>query len=624
MGALGAFDVVTLVCYFVALGSIGLSVTRKQAKARQTGEGYFLAERSVGWWAVSASLFASNIGAEHFVGLTGLAAYSGIAVGFYEWGAVLCLLVLGYLFLPVYVNSNVPTMPKWLEVRYSPFCAQTLVWISLVLYILTKIAATLLAGELLLTELFPGMPTWLAVLLLIVGTAVYTMTGGLAAVIYTEALQTVILLGGGAFLSYVAASKVGGYRSFFSQVDVDPELPPHYFNLFRPVSDPDFPWTGLWSGYFVTSLWYWCNDQVIVQRAIAAKTVQHGRAGCVGACGLKLLPGFLMVIPGMIARDLMTDQGVLDKDSSRSEYDRAFTWLVLKCLPINSRGLLLAAMVSALMSSLASVFNSCSTIFTFDIYKKYKSNATEKELVWMGRLVVVAVACLSAAWLPVIPLLGDQLFLWIQKPPSYFAPPIFSLYLWGCLVKALNAKGAVSSLVVGLCFGIVRFLLEILTETGILQGEKKSLFLSMNFLHFSFLNFVLSSAVLLAVSYAFPEANESGRDIDQFMFRLDLYKSLRLRAVYEFEPSFELVRLNNTKDSSAGVPLPGDEKKNENQRGDYSTPGEQETGLVENSAEVSEGAVDRKIRSSNLWSIVIHASTLIVLVLFFAIIIYFK
>jgi len=527
---LGPIDALTIAVYFAAIGSIGIVVSVRQAKAQRAAdgrnsEGYFLAERSVAWWAVAASLFASNIGAEHFVGLAGLAAYSGVAVGFYEWGAIVCMLVLGYLFLPVYFNSKVQTMPKWLEFRYNTFCGTFLVALSLVLYILTKIAATLFAGELMLTEI-SHVNKWVAIVLLIMGTALYTVTGGLAAVIYTETLQTLVLFAGGFALLIAALVKVGGFPSL---MQTEYESQPHYFQIFRPVT-ADFPWTGLLTGYYTTSLWYWCTDQVIVQRAIAAKNVQHGRAGCVGGSFLKLLPGFLMVVPGMIARKLMNEQGVLTDESPRSEYDRAFTWLVLECMPINSRGIIVAAMVSALMSSLASVFNSCATIFTYDIYKKYKPYAAETELVWVGRAVVVAVAALSCAWLPVIPLLGDQLFLWIQKPPSYIAPPVLALYMWGCLFEWVNAKGASACLILGVAVGTLRFLLEVGQAVMHMNGSDVPIltsFVSLNFLHFSAINFVLSSAVLFLVSIIFP-AKERG-DISHMLWKGNLYDSLLVR-----------------------------------------------------------------------------------------------
>ena len=622
---LGPVDVFTLVCYFALLAIIGLVVARRTAKeGPQSGEGYFLAERSVRWWAVGASLFASNIGAEHFVGLSGLAAFSGLAVGFYEWGAVVCLLVLGYYFLPVYFNARIETMPKWLEERYNGFCGTVLVGISLALYVLTKIAATLFAGELILTEI-SNLNSWVAVLLLIAGTAAYTVTGGLAAVIYTEALQTLILFAGGFVLLGSALHKIGGFQNFggFKYEDQ-----PHYYEIFRPASDPEFPWTGFLTGYYSTSLWYWCTDQVIVQRVIAAKTVQHGRAGCVAAGFLKLLPGFIMVIPGIIARQLMTEEGLIGKDSPRSEYDRAFTWLVLNCMPTNSRGILIAAMIAALMSSLASVFNSCATIFTFDVYKKYKTQVpTEKELVWVGRITVVVVALMSCAWLPIIPLLGNQLFLWVQKPPSYMAPPILCLFFWGSMLKWVNSKGAMCTLAIGITFGMSRLILEMAsTLSDRLKPDDIPLlssFVEMNFLHFSFLNFILSSSILLLVSSAYPE-RASKKDISHLLWKLDLYTTLRkTEACKEVDPritegdEMEMVKLNTKEDS-----LDPRFANEEDDQGMVTLSLDVDVDKEEK-PELSQ-EVQRALKRSNLASLAIHSASIILVVALACVLVAFK
>ena len=321
---LGAGDWLTISAYFCLLLGVVVYASRRQKRGGGTGSAaadYFLADNDVKWWAVAASLFASNIGAEHFVGLAGLAAYSGMAVSFYEFGATVCLLILGYLFLPVFFKCNVATMPSWLEDRFSPFCGTALVVISLALYVLTKISATLYAGELLLQEVMK-VEGWASVGVLIVGTAAYTVAGGLGAVIYTETLQTVVLFVGGLLLLGFSLAEVGGFEIFMKQSYPDK---PYYFEILRPYDDPEFPWTGFFSGYFVTSIWYWCNDQVIVQRALAARTVQHGRAGCVGASYLKLLPGFLMCIPGMIAFSLMVEVSIQAASQSNRLFFDSFS-----------------------------------------------------------------------------------------------------------------------------------------------------------------------------------------------------------------------------------------------------------------------------------------------------------
>eukprot|EP00898_Chlorokybus_atmophyticus_P008787 jgi/Chlat1/890/Chrsp107S01346 len=480
-------DILTLVVYFAVLAGLSFAISKRQVTQqaeRSDGDAYFLAERSVPWWAVAASLFASNIGAEHFVGLAGTAAHSGIAVGWYEWGAMPCLLALGYFFLPVYMTAVVTTMPDWVERRYNGYCRTFLVVLSLILYVFTKISATLYAGQILISAL-TDINGLLATLLLILATAVYTVLGGLAAVIYTEALQTVVLVAGGLAMLGVGLSAVDGLSGLKARLS---HLDPAYFQLLRSAKDPQFPWTGFVFGYYT----------VIVQRALAAKNIEHGRGGCVGGAMLKLLPGFIMVLPGMIARSLMEERGVVTMSSARPEFDKAFPWMVMNVMPPNSRGLLVAAMISALMSSLASRYT------------------TERELVWMGRLTVVVVAMLSILWLPFIPLLGDQLFLYIQKPPAFVAPPIFALFLWGMLWKRVNAVAGSIGLTCGVAAGLARFVLEIINELRTTSGRTDLILpglASINFLHFASINFAFTSTIILAISFVFPRPEaEQARD----------------------------------------------------------------------------------------------------------------
>jgi solute:Na+ symporter, SSS family len=275
-------------------------------------ERYFLAGRSMPWFVVGCSLFASNIGSEHFVGLAGTAAASGIAVGFFEWGSLPPLLLLGWVFLPVYLASRLVTVPEYLERRYCARCRAAVVWVSLVLYVLTKIAATLYAGQLVISAVVPSVNGWAAVCVLIGATALYTSVGGLKAVVYTEVLQTLVLVGGGGALLGVALHEVGGLHALREAWAAPPIASPLAFTLLRPASDADFPWPGFALGYFVISCWYWACDQVIVQRALSARGVAAGRAGCLLAAALKLLPPFIMVLPGMCARVLMQRAGTFD------------------------------------------------------------------------------------------------------------------------------------------------------------------------------------------------------------------------------------------------------------------------------------------------------------------------
>ena len=551
-GRLGTGDLVILALYFVVLVGVGLLAARRgkgeggkkppggaggagaaggEAPAPAgAGESYFLASRSASWWEVGASLFASNIGAEHFVGLAGTAAYSGIAVGFYEWGAVLCLMFLAYLFLPPYLSSAVSTMPDFLEKRYSRTCCDVLVVLSLVLYILTKISATLYAGQLIVSEVL-HVNEFLAVLFLIVVTTVYTAVGGLLAVILTEILQTAVLLVGGFILMVISLEHVGGYGGL--QRRLEGQVPASYFHVFRPNSDPDLPWLGLLTGYFIASTWYWACDQVIVQRTLAAKNVLHGQAGCMLASLLKLFPGFIMVLPGMAGRAMMLEAGVVDADSPKSAFDRVFTWVVMEKMPVNLKGLVIAAMLSALMSSLASIFNSCSTIVALDVYQRVRPGARERQIIWAGRVIVAVMAVLSVLWLPLIPLFGENLFLYIQKPVSYSAPPVLCLFLWGVLFEFVNTRGAVHCLGWGLGLGAARFALELvaLGAPGLARAPVLDPFIRVNFLFFATLQFLAASAIILGVSWATRPRNADAREdravaMARFMWRPSLARRL--------------------------------------------------------------------------------------------------
>lgn len=556
-GALGPGDVACLVGYFAAMFGVGLRAScparggggagRGGARcgaegAGGRGEEYFLADRAASWWAVAASVFSSNIGAEHFVGLAGTAAFSGVAVGFYEWGAVLCIFVLAYLFLPVFLQSAVATMPEFLERRYSPGVRTVTVWLSLVLYVLTKIGGTLYAGDLILQQVLGVDPKFAAISLIAV-TTLYTAAGGLLAVIQTEIVQTVVLLVGGIAMLGVSMAEVGGYGGL--QTGLQGLVPETYFHIFRPASDPDFPWTGLAFGYFVLSIWYWSCDQVMVQRALAARNVQHGRAGCIGASALKLLPGFLMAFPGMAARLLMTRAGAITPESEKVVYDGAFPWMVMHVMPRNTRGLIIAAMLSALMSSLASIFNSCSTIAALDVYKVMKPAASERELVLFGRCAVAVVAVLSILWLPVIPLFNQNMFLAVQRPSGYSAPPLLCLFLYGVLSQRVNAFGALVCLGVGLSVGALKFLLECieLANPGMFNGAPAlAVFVHFNFLNYATISFVICSAIMWIASIWHDARGGASprKDVSAFLWRRSLYDRLMEHTLYSPATSPEL------------------------------------------------------------------------------------
>ena len=483
---LPALDILVIGAYFgILLGISWWSAMRKKDESAD----YFLAGRDIGWLAVGASLFASNIGSEHLVGLAGTGAASGLAVGHFEWLACLILLLLGWLFVPYYLRSGVYTMPEFLERRYNAASRAYFTWVSVIGYVLTKISVTLFAGGVVLRAV-TGWNFWTSAAVLILVTGLYTILGGLRAVIYTEVMQAVVLILGSATLVIVGIVHVGGWSGLAAGVPAD------FFSMWKPTSHPDFPWTGIVFGAPILGVWYWCTDQHIVQRVLAARNVTEARRGTIFAGYLKILPVFIFVLPGIIAAALYSDV-------RGGAADAAYPTLVTRLLPAGLKGLVLAGMLAALMSSLASAFNSCSTLLTWDVYRKWRPQATEARLVAVGRVTTVILVGLGLLWIPFMKYISSQLYIYLQSVQAYIAPPIAACFLLGLFFRRLNGAGAVASLWSGLFLGLLRLVLELMngiTKTGLTDGTVWAWMAEINFLHFAVLLFVVSTFVLVGVS----------------------------------------------------------------------------------------------------------------------------
>ena len=487
MANLSVVDLLVIAAYFLILSAIAIWAARREKKLSSD---YFLAGRDVGWLAVGASLFASNIGSEHLVGLAGTGAASGLAVGHFEWLASLILLLLGWLFVPFYLRSGVYTMPEFLERRYNSASRAYFTWVSIVGYVLTKISVTLFAGGVVMKAV-TGLDFWTSAAILIIITGLYTLLGGLRAVIYTEVMQAVVLIAGSVALTLVGLSAVGGWSGLEARV------PPDFFSMWKPSNHADFPWTGIVFGAPILGIWYWCTDQHIVQRVLAARNIQEARQGTVFAGFLKILPVFIFVVPGIIAAALYSDV------RSGGSADAAYPILVTRLLPAGLKGLVLAGMLAALMSSLASAFNSCSTLLTWDVYRKWRPNATEAQLVTVGRVTTVILVILGLAWIPFMKYVSPQLYIYLQSIQAYIAPPIAACFLLGILHRRLNGKGALAALWVGFVLGMTRLVLE-LGKGSLESGTFVWWLASVNFLHFAALLFLLCSIILVLVSLATP------------------------------------------------------------------------------------------------------------------------
>lgn len=524
-----AADIAVVGLYFVLVLSIGFFAMWKAN--RSTVSGYFLAGRSMPWFVIGASLFVSNIGSEHFIGLAGSGAASGFAVGAWEFNALLLLQLLGWVFIPVYIHSGVYTMPEYLSKRYGGNRLKVyFAFLSLLLYIFTKLSVDLYAGALFIQESL-GWNLYLSIIILISLTALLTVTGGLVAVMYTDTLQAVLMIGGALTLTIISLAKVGGLEgvrtkymqavpnvsaiiasgnyTYYPSCRIEPK--PNSLRILRDPLDEDIPWPGFLLGQTPASIWYWCADQVIVQRVLAAKNIAHAKGSTLMAGFLKILPMFIIVIPGMISRILFTDEiacigpehcmAVCGSKAGCSNI--AYPRLVMSVMPVGLRGLMMAVMIAALMSDLDSIFNSASTIFTLDIYRSARRGASQRELVVVGRLFVVVMVVISIAWVPVIiEMQGGQMYLYIQEVAGYLTPPIAALFLLGVFWKRCNEKGAFWGGMTGFVLGTLRLILAfIYREPHCDQPDDRPIFIThVHYMYVAAGLFWLSGLVAVVVS----------------------------------------------------------------------------------------------------------------------------
>jgi len=515
-------------------------------KNKETADDYFLAGRHLGWWIVGGSIFASNIGSEHLVGLAGSGCTDGVAMAHYELHAW-CLLVLAWVFVPFYMRSRVYTMPEFLEKRFAPSARWVLSIISLVAYVLTKLAVGIYAGGVVFGTLLPEMQLniggvhldsfWVGSLAVLAATGAYTVVGGLRAVAYTEAIQTVILIIGSVCVTYFGLAKLGGWS------ELRAALPSDMFNLWKPLVpagvqgtwepvketgrmawyfNGHFPWLGMLFCAPIIGLWYWCTDQYIVQRTLGAPSEREARRGSICAALLKLLPVFIFIIPGMICmaltlsgkvpefRQLLGATGKADADACQA----AFPLMVAHVLPVGLRGVVVAGLLAALMSSLAGAFNACSTLFTVDLYEKFRPGASQERLVHIGRIATLVMVFIGMMWIPVIK--GSKgLYFYLQSMQGYLAPPIFTVFFLGVFFKRLNAKGCLAALISGFALGVFRLAVDtpvMLGMKGFEQGYTHGSFLwvinNIYFQYFSLLIFIVSVIAMVVVSYATAEPSE--------------------------------------------------------------------------------------------------------------------
>ena len=534
MSTLQPLDWIVIAGYFAIILGLAWWVIKQR---QDTSTDYFLAGRHLGWFIVGASIFASNIGSEHLVGLAGSGATDGVALAHYELHAW-CLLVLGWVMVPFYMRSKVFTMPEFLERRFSPASRTLLSVISLVAYILTKIAVGIFAGGIVFSVLLPdisfmGLDSfWIGSILVIVLTGLYTILGGMRAVAYTEALQTLILIFGSILVTVFGLHALGGWHVLKETVGPEmlnlwkPLVPHGVQGTWAPVNEAgkmawyfngNYPWLGMLFCAPIIGLWYWTTDQYIVQRAISAENETEARRGSIAAGFLKLLPVFIFIIPGLICfaiakngvipeiqHQLFGANGELIRDNAQ----KAFPLLVAYVLPIGVRGIVVAGLLAALMSSLAGVFNASSTLFTMDFYSRLRPNSTEKQLVWIGRVATGVMVLIGLLWIPVIQG-GKGLYDYLQGVQSYLAPPIFVVFFLGVFWKRLNAKGCMSALIIGFLMGLFRLAVDtpvkLMDGFSYTQGSFLWIINNIFFQYYSLLITVVCIVTMIVVSFATEE-----------------------------------------------------------------------------------------------------------------------
>lgn len=488
--------------YFFILLSIVFYASRNQ----KTSTDYFLAGRNVGFFAIGASIFASNIGSEHIVGLAGQGASTGLAMAHYELHAWIVVL-LAWVFVPFYYQSKVFTMPEFLEKRFGKEPRWILSIVSLIAYVLTKVSVTVYAGALVFETLLPdtfGSPEnafWIGAISTVTLTGIYTVAGGLRAVLFTDSLQAIILIVGSFAITYFGLEKLGG----FDELQLFASQNVAQYALWRPLSDPDFPWLGILIASPIVGIWYWCTDQYIVQRTLAAKDLKSARRGALWGAFLKVWPVLIFLIPGLIGAALF-EKGLLiisTGDNGKILGDHVFPAMVATLLPEGLRGLVVAGILAALMSSLSSLFNSTATLFTFDVYKKLRPFASDKRLIQVGRIATLIVVILGLLWIPIMPLISKGgLYQYLQSVQSYLAPPITAVFLLGLFNQRINNKGATWGLLLGFLLGMLKLFIQAFFGAEKIANPRFLAYVGdFNFLYFSGVLFLICSAIICIVSY---------------------------------------------------------------------------------------------------------------------------
>ncbi|MGK9475584.1 sodium:solute symporter family transporter [Melioribacter sp. OK-6-Me] len=475
-GVINIYDGIIIIGYLLIVIVIGL-----YSKFKDKGvDDYFLAGRSLNWVIVGFSLFVTNISSEHLIGLAESGSQRGLAVGQYELIAIFLLVLLGWMLAPLYKKSEVLTSPQFFGIVYGEKNRKLFAGLTIFSHIFTKILVTLFAGGILFNAVL-GWSLFSSAIIIILASGIYTLIGGFSAVIRTQIFQGILFLITSAIFAFIGLKEIGGVEQLFQK------LPADYFQMFKPMDDPEFPWTGILFGAPIIAFWYWCTDNYIVQRILAARRVEDARKGTLFAGLLKILPIFLFVIPGMTAVVLYPEL--------KGNY--AYTSLLVSdIIPAGIKGLIIAGFFGAMMSSLSAAFNSIAAVYTIDFYKSTHPDASERTLVLVGRMATIIVVVLTLVLLPFIKIVNNQIYLFLQSTQAYVSAPITAVFIAALFVKNINFKSIFLALTTGELVGLFRFAIESMNRGGYVTNEILLFLININYLHFAILLFVFTLSVM--------------------------------------------------------------------------------------------------------------------------------
>jgi len=511
------YDYLIIIIYFIVVLGIGLSFRNRDKNLTD----YFLAGRNLGWFTIGISMFATNISSEHFIGLAGQGEARGLAVAQFELIAIFLLILLGWIIAPIYKKTGILTTPEFLEKRFNTAARKLFSGLSIATYIVTKILVTLFASGILFNKIL-GLNIFSSAVIIVFLTGIYSLVGGFSAVIRTQILQGILLILGAVLLTIFSLNEVGGFSGLTAK------LPAEHFQMLKPFTDPDFPWTGIIFGAPIIAFWYWCADYYMVQRILGSKSINDAQTGTILTSILKILPIFILVLPGLIAFALFPE----------IRGDEAYPVLLASdILPNGIKGLVIVGFLSAVMSSLSASFNSIAALYTIDFYKPKHPNASDRTLVLVGRMATIITIFVVILLIPFVKIVNSHIYIFLQSTQAFVSAPIAAVFIFGLTFKKVTAKSAVISLIVGESLGALRFIIEFLNKSELLSNSFLIYYAQINYLHFTIFLFFVTSIMLFAFSYIFASKPDSNRQNVGLYYSENYYFDIQTEGISDFSRS---------------------------------------------------------------------------------------